>query len=172
MYKFPSLSFDFSNKHDFLKKSNLKNAQKVLNLNKNNLYILNLSKNNLNRYSKISGFWSLEIMTLQKAFFTYKLKKLRKAFYAPYSSNVILYKKSVNLFLYNFMKEGLSSIPYLKYFFVVSSIRNLKIEPLSTFEFFNLENNIFYNIGEFFLIFKKQKKSLSNLWLSLYKVLL
>jgi len=79
------------------------------------LYILNLSKNNLNRYSKINGFWSLEIMTLQKAF------------YAPYSSNVILYKKSVNLFLYNFMKEGLFSIPYLKYFFVVSRIQNLKL---------------------------------------------
>ena len=97
MYRFPSLSFDLSNKYDFLKKSNLKNAQKILTLNKNNLYILNLSKNNLNRYSKISGFWSLEIMTLQKAFHT------------SYSSNVILYKSNINTFLYNFMKEGLAS---------------------------------------------------------------
>lgn len=163
--------FDYNCKYDFLKKSNIINIYKLISINQTKLFILNLNKKTSDRYTKIASFWSLELLSLQKAFFSYKLKQLRKSFYLPYSCTTSLNKKVMLQFLYNFLKEGIFSISHLLYFFVFISLRNIRLESSSTFSFFNSENKIFYNIGDFYLILKKTNVS-NTLWLSLYKMIL
>ena len=168
---FSSLSFTFSNNLDLIKKSTILHVQTLLEINNTNtLSISNLNTKNLIRFSKITEFWALEIVTLQKSFFKYKIKNLRKVFYTPHGSSVVLYNKNLISFLYNFMKESLASTPYLKYFFVYQTLRNLKIEPLSIFGSLSIENQLFYLIGNFFLLLKKKKLG-NQTWLSMYKLL-
>ena len=171
MNKFVPYFFDYTCKYDFLKKSNTINVYKLININKTKMLILNLNKKTSDRYSKIASFWSLELLTLQKAFFSYKLKQLRKSFFLPYSVNSSLNKKAMINFLYNFLKEGLFSISHLMYFFIFVSLRNVRLESSSTLSFFNSETKLFYNIGDFYLILKKNNLS-NTLWLSLYKIIL
>ena len=171
MNKFSSFFFDYNCKYDFLKKSNLVNICQLISIKKTKLLIVNLNNQTLDRYSKIISFWSLEILSLQKAFFSYKLKELRKSFYLPYSIVTNLNKKNILVFLYNFLKEGIFLIPHLFYFFIFKSLRNLRLESVSALSFFNIENKIFYNIGNFYMSLKKN--NLDNvIWLSLYKILL
>lgn len=166
-----SFSFNVFNNIDLIKKSTILDVQTLLEINNTNkLSISSLNTKNLIRFSKITEFWALEIVTLQKSFFNYKVKNLRKTFYMPYSSSVVLYSKNLISFLYNFMKESLASTPYLKYFFIYQTLRNLKIEPLSIFGSLSTENRLFYLISNLFLLLKK--KHLGNqTWLSMYKLL-
>lgn len=167
----PSLTFNFSNNIDFLKKSTILNVQTLLEIkNTNALSVSSLNAKNIVRFSKITEFWALEIVTLQKSFFNYKVKNLRKIFYMPYSSSVVVQNKNLICFIYNFMKESLSCTPYLKYFFIYQSVRNLKIEPLSIFGALASENRLFYLIGNLFLLLKTKSKK-NQLWLSMYKLL-
>ena len=171
MHLAPSLTFNFINNTDFLKKSTILNVQTLLEIqNTNVLSISSLNAKNLVRFSKITEFWALEIVTLQKSFFNYKVKNLRKVFYMPYSSSVVLKDKNLVSFMYTFMKESLASTPYLKYFLVYQAIRNLKIEPLAIFGSLSLENRLFYLIGNLFLLLKT-KKLRNQIWLSMYKML-
>jgi len=164
--------YNLNSNFDYLKKRSSKNVQNLLSSNNKKLFIFNLNKEILGRYAKIASFWSLEIVTLQKAFFNYKLKTLRKSFYLPYSSSSELIGTNILSFLYTFSKEALFTIPHLIYFFNVLSVRNLKVESISLNSFFNHENKIFYNIGNFFFILKGNRKLSQNLWLSFYKIIL
>ena len=156
-------------------------VSKSLLLNKSNLFYEVVFKNRLllsqpyakkgPRLSKVVAFWSLEVLGLQKAFSVYQVRALRKPFYVPTQARLELGGKAGPSFLYAYRKEGIFGIPYLKYFFVYSSMRNLKIEPLSSVDAFQSENRLFYGMGPTFLTLG-QSSLLGSIWLSLYKILL
>jgi hypothetical protein len=171
MVKYPSTFFDFNIKYDFLKKSLNNDIQKTIFLNKKNISVHSLKSKSLKRNIKLKAFWSLELITLKKAFLKYKFNKARKSFYSSKGlfSNI---KKNNTFFIYNFMKGSLCSIPYLKFFFSSKSLRNLKIEVLPIFSFLDENNKIFHNLTNFLYITLREKKNLqSRVWLSLYKAL-
>lgn len=171
MVKYPAIFFDFNIKYDLLKKSQNNNIQKFIFLNDKEILISNLIKTNTKRNIKLKNFWSIELMTLQKAFFKYKFNKARKSFYSIQGSFCNLRKKNIFLFFYNFMKDNLYSVPYLKYFFIIKSLRNLKLEVFSIFDFFKLNSKVFHNITDFYITLKRKKMN-TILWLSLYKIVL
>ena len=171
MYFFPSMFFDFNIKYDLQKKSKEFNIQNIIPLNKNKLSIFTTEKKKTKRDVRINMFWSLEIITLQKAFFKYKLKKARKSFYAMQGITCTLHKKSINLFLFSFLQNALFSIPYLNFFFISSSLRNVKIETISIFDFIKQNYKLFYNVTDSFVTLKTNS-IINSSWLSLYKILL
>ena len=171
MYLFPSLFFEFSNKSDLQKKSKTYSIQNIIALNKKKLSLFTSEKKKTKRDVRINMFWSLEVITLQKAFFKYKLKKARKSFYAVQGIYSQMQNKKVTLFLFVFMQKSLFSTPYLKFFFIVNSLRNLKIETISIFDFVKQNYKLFYNVTDSFVNLKKNDLT-SSIWLSLYKVLL
>jgi hypothetical protein len=172
MIKYPSTFFDFNVKYDFLKKSLNTNIQKTIFLNKKKISVHDLKKKASKRNIKLKAFWSLELITLKKAFLKYKFNKSRKSFYS--TKGVFSDIKRSNTFLtYNFMKNSLCSIPYLKVFFDSTNLRNLKMEILPIFDFLTENNKIFHNITSFFYLTLKENKSFQNtVWLSLYKAIL
>jgi hypothetical protein len=172
MYTYPSLFFDFNIKYDILKKSNEHNLNSLVYLNKKKISLTTPEKKNIKRDVKLKMFWSLEILTLQKAFFTYKLTKARKSFYSLKGSTSNITKKRGLFFLYSFMKTSLCSIPYLNYFFIATSLRNLKIEGVSVFDFIKQNYKLFYNLIDFYLTYKTKNTILTSIWLSSYKIIL
>ena len=172
MFFFPAIYFNYNLKYDLLKKSNNYNIKNLISLNKKNVSVSDILKKKNKAITRINMFWALELITLQKAFSTYKLKKKRKVFYALQSVDSILQKKNTILFLYNFFKNGLFSVPYLNFFFITNNLRNLKIETISVFEFVKQNYKLFYNVTDIFFTLRHKNNLLTNLWLSLYKIVL
>ena len=167
-----ALAFHFTAGADCLKKSSSKQVQSFFQSSFQNRLILAQTYGKKGaRLPKMIGFWSLEVLALQKAFSTYQVRQLRKRFYVPASAQTHLCGKAGPDFLYAYLKEGLSAVPYLKYFFVYGALRNLKIEPLSSVDCFQSETRVFYGMGPTYLTLQTPG-ALASIWLSLYKILL
>jgi len=138
-------------------------------LEKNPLLISSLPKKLSKRQIKLFSYWSLELISLYKAFFTYKKKKNQKV-HVLKNTSLLLWKKKSNTFLYNFMKLNIFLIPYLKSFFDGPLIRDKYIPISSLFDILESQEKMAPKLGKLILFFKLNNEFIGSTWLSIYKL--
>jgi hypothetical protein len=135
---------------DFLKKVNFKNYQN-LQTQKGvflELSFLNTKLKKLQR-SKLKHLISLEMLSMQKAFFKYTLDtSKRKRIFFSENSLVRLKNRQLNYFCYLFSKESVGLIKDLQKFSNNFENKKLQLESINTFNLFYKNTQYFYDLRD------------------------
>ena len=172
-----SKSFNLNVYKDFYRKINNNNYQKVCNKKGE---ILNLSFLNVKfkkkPKTKIKHLFILELISLNKSFYTFQLNKTkRKKIFVNSMLITKINKKYLNYFFFIFLKQFLFLTQDLQKFSIQPTFKKIEIESLNAFDllyknnsYFNDIKNLNFHFKNKFII-KKSKLFITHL-LGFYKI--